>query len=181
VELSRHITQQFSIVTNIRLANIYDLADEADAIVIGYSSENRQPSRVVVYKISHNHVDIKWDSSTVASLQKEKAFEVAGGLGTGVSVTDDDYRVFIRGCASHQCSDGIMGFFTYDGRSGKSSEATVTTKTLNPNSSVIDHYDVKFAGSEDESNVSYLKHLICADGGVTEESKLPFACISPAK
>jgi hypothetical protein len=176
VELSKRINQEFSVVYDIRLFDTYDATETADAVVVGYASTGHKASRVVIYKISPRNITVKWDSLSDQSLQHAQAFETSGGPGVGVDSTDDGYRVFIQGCARHQCADGISGFFTYDARSGKTSEATVTTVNKGVDSIAIDHYEVKFRGSDDSSSVAYLKNLICKSGSLSEKDKLPFPC-----
>lgn len=155
----------------------YSMSDDTegrfDIIAIGTGRTRGQGWRADVFSVDHGLLTKRWDSQIVA---QRTEFENSGPSAIRIESEDKDYELVIEGCARHECSDGISGFFVFFGKSGQGFSAKVVTEGLDKPVGGPPKYDVTFSPGIPQNAKKVLQSAICHSDALTNKSGLPFAC-----
>jgi hypothetical protein len=165
------IRQDFQEIEQIRTIEMDGDRTRYDVVVVGGTGKRW---RVEVFSAQRHKVRKIWDS---AILEKDLEF---GNSNVMIDKNDTGYKLVIKGCALHQCSDGIFGFLVYDGKSGRYYKAKVTTiessggRDHSGNNSYSVIYSPKISGAD----IADLQKMICATdmNEISNKAGLPFEC-----
>ncbi len=138
-----------------------------DFVLIGLSGGRSREWRVIVIAGSEKP-QVVWDSSAL----QDPYLNVTGlSFVHAEAEGSKGYKVALRGCVSHQCADGRIGFAVYASQSRRAYSSHITTKE---DGSYAVTYSPKSGMPEVYRNA--LDRLMCTDSGISRPATLPMKC-----